>query len=69
MVGCDTHTDLANRRFRPLSHLSGSSRTDSTAYEQGLHYPLHDPHPYANRKAGTESFEIIARLAAAPKWQ
>src|SRR6478672_5191220 len=22
MVGCDTHTDLANRRFRPLSHLS-----------------------------------------------
>ena len=24
MVGCDTHTDLANRRFRPLSHLSES---------------------------------------------
>src|SRR5262245_34284682 len=24
MVGCDTHTDLANRRFRPLSHLSQS---------------------------------------------
>ena len=22
-VGCDTYTDLANRRYRPLSHLSG----------------------------------------------
>ena len=28
MVGCDTHTDLANRRFRPLSHLSGGRHSD-----------------------------------------
>jgi hypothetical protein len=28
MVGCDTHTDLANRRFRPLSHLSSNGTSD-----------------------------------------